>query len=93
MPSQVARVHGDDRIASIIANNYIVRKMCYPVVALPILYILLRMRILKHGFYRNKYNKLIKEMIKNRYSKEFVNRMSLGAFTEMIRNVGVSQVF
>lgn len=60
---------GHDRIASIIANNYIVRKMCYPVVALPILYILLRMRILKHGFYRNKYNKLIKEMIKNRYSK------------------------
>lgn len=93
MPSQIARVYGDDRKASIIANNHIVRKMCYPVITLPVLDIILQMRIVKHGFHKNEYGKRIKEMIKTRYSEEFVNRMSLSAFIEMIRNVGLSQVF
>lgn len=93
MPSKVARVYGDDRKASIIANNYIVRKMCYPIIACPFLYFFLQMRIVKHGFHRNEYRRFINEMIKTRYSEEFVDRMGLAAFVEMIRNVGVSQVF
>lgn len=93
LPSQVARVYGDDRKASIIANNHVVRKMCYPIISLPALEIMLRLRVMKHGFHKNEYWSRIKEMIRTRYSDEFVNRMSLKAFVEMIRNVGVSQVF
>ena len=67
--------------------------MCYPLISLPALEIMLRLRVVKHGFHKNEYGIQIKEMIRTRYSDEFVNRMSLKAFVEMIRNVGVSQVF
>ena len=53
---------------NIIANNYVVRKMCYPIFCIPILKLMLFLRMLKHEYYFNGYSKIINKMIKERYS-------------------------
>lgn len=93
LPSNVARVYGDERDVNIIANNYVVRKMCYPIFCIPILKLMLFLRMLKHEYYFNGYSKIINKMIKERYSVEYVDRMGISTMIKMLKDVGVAQVF
>ena len=78
---------------NIIANNYVVRKMCYPIFCIPILKLMLFLRMLKHEYYFNGYSKIINKMIKERYSVEYVDRMGISTMIKMLKDVGVAQVF
>lgn len=89
LPSNVARVYGDERDVNIIANNYVVRKMCYPIFCIPILKLMLFLRMLKHEYYFNGYSKIINKMIKERYSVEYVDRMGISTMIKMLKDVGV----
>ena len=93
LPSNVARVYGDEPDVNIIANNYVVRKMCYPIFCIPILKLMLFLRMLKHEYYFNGYSKIINKMIKERYSVEYVDRMGISTMIKMLKDVGVAQVF
>lgn len=93
LPSNVARVYGDERDVNIIANNYVIRKMCYPIFCIPILKLMLFLRMLKHEYYFNGYSKKINKMIKERYSVEYVDRMGISTMIKMLKDVGVAQVF
>ena len=93
LPSNVARVYGDERDVNIIANNYVIRKMCYPIFCIPILKLMLFLRMLKHEYYFNGYSKKINKMIKERYSVEYVDRMGISTMIKMLKDVGIAQVF
>lgn len=93
LPSAVARVKGDERDINIIVNNYIIRKMYYPIISFPVLQAFLFFRIIKHNYIRKGYISDIKRMLVERYCENNVDRMSMKQFICLINEMGLFYVF
>jgi glycosyltransferase involved in cell wall biosynthesis len=89
LPSTVKRVEGKERILNIILNTHIIRKLCYPFLILPVLDILFRARIIRHGLWRHISYQEIMDLYKSRYDSDEVNRMSMSCFCRLIGDVGL----
>ena len=72
LPSNVARVYGDERDVNIIANNYVIRKMCYPIFCIPILKLMLFLRMLKHEYYFKRRKVLYRRLIMKGYERKSI---------------------
>jgi glycosyltransferase involved in cell wall biosynthesis len=89
LPSKIARVYGNERKLNIIINNHIIRKLCYPKILSPILYLNFRTRLWRHKLLNDCSYDEVKKIIRGRYDKTEEDRMSIGAFLNMLRDVGV----
>lgn len=56
--SVIIPCYNAEKYINIIANNYVVRKMCYPIFCIPILKLMLFLRMLKHEYYFNGYSSM-----------------------------------
>ena len=93
LPSVVARVYGHDRAIAIIVNNYVIRKLCYPVVVHPILCFTFVLHLAKHKALNETELLSIRQMLRERYDPVYKDRMSLLSFFEMVHYLGIKRVF
>lgn len=89
LPSKISRVTGDDRLFNFILNTFIIRKLCYPSLIHPILYLLFRLRLRKYKLLNYKTKKELKKVYEERYRKEEINRMTIGTFLAIMKDVGL----
>lgn len=89
LPSRSNRVSGKERDVNIIINTYIIRKLCYPKIVVPILNVFLILRIYKNRITEVKNIKDLIELYNTRYDKKYENRMNLITFIKLIKAVGL----
>lgn len=92
LPSKIARVSGVKRDMNIIVNNYVIRKLCYPVITLPFLTFAFCIRITLHGYLKHNTFQCIHRWIHERYNKEYIDRMSIKEWIRMLLDTNIKQV-
>lgn len=92
LPSSTARVRGKERDINIIVNNYIIRRLCFPKITIPLIFFMFCIRIAKHGFITPTYINLIQEMISERYCEKYLDRMSIKNWLEMCLDTSLFQL-
>lgn len=87
-PSVINRHAGDDRKLDFIVNQYIIKKMTYPLICLPITWLIYSLHKIKHGFHRKRWNTEIKNKVNMRYSKNLIVRMKTKVWYSLIYKFG-----
>lgn len=88
-PSVINRCDGDDRKLNFIVNQYIIKKMIYPVFVLPLSKLAFELHKLKHGFTTNEWKRISRTYLNERYSKDEVCRMSFKTWLRLIKMFGI----
>lgn len=87
-PSSINRKTGKERDMDFIVNQYTIKKMTYPIICIPIAKFFYELHKLKRGIVGYNKQKQCNEKIRNRYEKEFVNRMSMGCWINLVVKFG-----
>lgn len=88
-PSVINRCAGDDRKLNFIVNQYIIKKMTYPIFVLPLSKLAFELHKLKHGFTTGEWKKISRTYLKERYRRDEVCRMSLRIWLRLIKMFGI----
>ncbi len=88
-PSVINRCDGDDRKLNFIVNQYIIKKMTYPIFVLPLSKLAFEMHKFKHGFTTTEWKRISRTNLKERYCRDEVCRMSLRTWLQLIKMFGI----
>lgn len=91
-PSTVNRHAGKDRDIDLIINQYIIKRLNYPLCVQPLVWMFYQMHIVKNGFRGKEWEEIITEKIRERYSDDDVSRMSFLTWLGIIKKFGVSMI-
>ncbi|EOU1756635.1 glycosyltransferase [Clostridium perfringens] len=87
-PSIINRHSGDERKLDFIINQYVIKKITYPAICLPITWFIYTLHKVKHGFYGLRLNREIKKKVQMRYSTGLVERISIKSWYSLFNKFG-----
>lgn len=88
-PSVINRFSGKTRNFNIFVNTYIVKKLTYPIVLRPFIWLNLTIRLIKHGTYDASWRKKLKETLNERYDPQERSPISLGMVLTLVHRFGL----
>lgn len=89
LPSNKLRVDGDKRKLDFILNNFIIKKLCFPIILHPLITIVLFIRLIRHRLYKFSRWSNIYKTYRTRYNPKEKNRLSIFVFFRLIKHVGI----
>lgn len=91
LPSKVNRYIGKDRTMNFLVNTYIIHRLVYPCISVPLLNLFLFFRLFKHGMIQD--IKKVRLLYKERYDSEEQFRMNIKGVIKLIRMFGLKRTF
>lgn len=85
LPSKINRCCGKERVLNLIVNQYIIKRLTYPVLLHGVIYFMLRLRLIKHQLSW----KSCANLLQQRYSKDESYRISFAVIFRLISRFGL----